>query len=451
MKGPKGGHRIGGALPALFPERGARDQGVALVQAEGVLPVQGGHLGPEHAEDPVSGMVGIRRVVVVGVEGREREGERLLPEVVEEADPRGDAEEPEVAGVDVVRIVVRRAAAAVVDLRARARAAHHDVDVEPGLGRHSERPRDRLVAIAVRLPASEVAVRGGDPLGLRKGGAERIVDELRSAGQRGGAAIGPERAGFQEEARLGIAFPPAGDDVDDAAHGVGTVEDALGSPDDLDALDIVGREVGEIEAAVGGDRVVGLDAVDHDEGVAGAGPAHEDEGGSAQGPVLVDVEGRGLAERVQDHAVLGFLEVAGRDRGDVAGDVFLGLVHPGRGDDDVFLFVFLLGNILGRRQDRPHHEHREHESALSPPSRGVGNNEKRSRAGLLALVRPTGRAFPFTYAPREALRRNSGEDAAVVPMTVAGRRENLTPFPWPGSRDRGRWVVLRVTSPSARG
>jgi len=37
-----------------------------------------------------------------------------------------------------------------------------------------------------------------------------------------------------------------GDDVDHAADGVGAVERGLGAADDLDALDQVGRDVGEV-------------------------------------------------------------------------------------------------------------------------------------------------------------------------------------------------------------
>ena len=61
----------------------------------------------------------------------------------------------------------------------------------------------------------------------------------------------------------------AGDDVDDAAHGVGAIDRALRPAQDLDALDIVERDGGEVELVVGGRRVVDADAVDQHQRVAG--------------------------------------------------------------------------------------------------------------------------------------------------------------------------------------
>src|SRR5262249_2979747 len=69
-----------------------------------------------------------------------------------------------------------------------------------------------------------------------------------------------ERPGLAAQRQAERAAALAGDDVDDAAHGIGAVEAAHGAADDLDALDVLGRQVGEVELAVR--QVVGLDAVD---------------------------------------------------------------------------------------------------------------------------------------------------------------------------------------------
>ena len=66
------------------------------------------------------------------------------------------------------------------------------------------------------------------------------------------------------------ALAVAGDDVDDTAHRIRAVEAAHGPADHLDALDILGRQVGEVELAIG--DVVGLDAVDQHQRVVPSAP-----------------------------------------------------------------------------------------------------------------------------------------------------------------------------------
>ena len=82
---------------------------------------------------------------------------------------------------------------------------------------------------------------------------------------------GAERAALGADRRGKRALAASGDDVDDAADGVGAVEAAHGPANHLDALDVLGREVGEVELAVGG--VVGLDAVDQHQRVVALGAA----------------------------------------------------------------------------------------------------------------------------------------------------------------------------------
>ena len=86
-----------------------------------------------------------------------------------------------------------------------------------------------------------------------------------------GHVAGAERAALRAHRHAQRTLAAACDDVDDAAHGVGAVEAAHGPADDFNALDVLGRQIGEIELAVGG--VIGLDAVDEDERVVALGAA----------------------------------------------------------------------------------------------------------------------------------------------------------------------------------
>ena len=96
--------------------------------------------------------------------------------------------------------------------------------------------------------------------------------------------------------------PLAGDDVDDAADGVGAVEAAHGPADHLDALDVLGRQVGEIELAVG--DVVGLDAVDQHQRVVALGAADAHLGEIADAAAAADGDARQAAQGIDGSAHL---------------------------------------------------------------------------------------------------------------------------------------------------
>ena len=109
---------------------------------------------------------------------------------------------------------------------------------------------------------------------------------VAAAGRAHGHVAGAQRAALGAHRHAQGALPAAGDDVDDAAHGIGAVEAAHGPADHLDALDVLGRQVGEIELAVGG--VVGLDAVDQDQRVVALGAADAHLGEVAEAAAAAD-------------------------------------------------------------------------------------------------------------------------------------------------------------------
>jgi hypothetical protein len=76
------------------------------------------------------------------------------------------------------------------------------------------------------------------------------VQAVVAAGELQGAVARAERASF---AARNVSGPSRlGDDVDDAADRACAVESALGPAQDLDLLDLVRIEVGEVEEAIGG-------------------------------------------------------------------------------------------------------------------------------------------------------------------------------------------------------
>ena len=108
-----------------------------------------------------------------------------------------------------------------------------------------------------------------------------------------------------------------GDDVDDAAHGVGAVEAAHGTADHLDALDVLGGEVGEVELAVGG--VVGLDAVDEHQRLVALRAADAHLRQVAEAAAAVDGDAGQAAQRLGGMAhLLGAQLLAGHHRHRVA-------------------------------------------------------------------------------------------------------------------------------------
>ena len=90
--------------------------------------------------------------------------------------------------------------------------------------------------------------------------------------------------------------PFLGDDVDDAADRIGTVEPALRTAHHFDPFDIPGQNVLEIEGA--GGRVGRIDAVDEDLGLVRICPADKDGGEPPRTAILEDIRSRDILQDI---------------------------------------------------------------------------------------------------------------------------------------------------------
>src|SRR5256885_10031890 len=96
---------------------------------------------------------------------------------------------------------------------------------------------------------------------------ERVIVVCGSSAEAATFVEGIERAAFRHESDLGRSFALLGDDGDHAAERVGAIEAALRPTQDLNALDIAGQQLAEIERAVRIARIADVDAVDEKLGV----------------------------------------------------------------------------------------------------------------------------------------------------------------------------------------
>ena len=146
--------------------------------------------------------------------------------------------------------------------------------------------------------------------------AERDVTLVVAAGDAGGQVAGAVAAALDAALHRERAAPALGDDVDDAADRVRAVEAGLGAAQDLDALDVVGRQVGEVELAVG-DELASMPSISTSVWLASrAANAHLRQAGEAAGAAHADA-GQ-AAQRVGGVADLHVPQVArgdDRDRG----------------------------------------------------------------------------------------------------------------------------------------
>ena len=205
---------------------------------------------------------------------------------------------------------------------------------------------------AAQEHAVGLAAEGRDvePVGAAPVHAEREMRPLAPRRKPRRHITGAERAGLGLEGQRQRPLAPAGGDVDHAADGVGAVERAHRPADDLDALDVVGRQVGEVELAVGG--VVGLHAVDQHQRVVALGAADAHLREIAVGAGAADGDARQAAECVRHLAHLLALQILARDDGDGVADACrgnaLGIGFLGVG----LLGIGLLGVGLGLLRTR---------------------------------------------------------------------------------------------------
>ncbi len=234
--------RAAALLLRLEPER----QRVRLVQVEVVLPVELDDLAFEVA---VQGRSGVERVNVVlqpPVVVREGHAHCLLPHAVAEREPALEPAEEHLCVEGAVRVVSERSAE-VVEVPFGVHVSQDQVEPEVLRRRESQAGGEGDVLVAVLLAVAVAAVCGRHAARLQVGKAQRVVEQLRAAQQARRLPVGIVGAALDQDRPRRLALAPPGDDVDHAADGIRAVEGALRTADDLDALDVVGGQVGEVE------------------------------------------------------------------------------------------------------------------------------------------------------------------------------------------------------------
>ena len=141
--------------------------------------------------------------------------------------------------------------------------------------------------------------------------AQRVVEGSGGAAHAGPAHVGVVVADLLLDPRGERPLALLGDDVDDAADGVGAVERGLGPPDDLHA-----------------------DAVHQHLDLAGIGAADRDAGGLAEAARAPDLHAGHLAQRLVHRRVVIRLEVLAVDDGDGGSELTGRRLDLGGGDHD---------------------------------------------------------------------------------------------------------------------
>ncbi len=304
--------------------------------AEGSCPDRRTVLGADRVRAEIVARRGARLVVVAVLAGGEA-GERLLDGAVRagEVERAIAGDQRPVDGVAGIgggggrtgrrrRIVVIRFAGGAGDAKLEAGAVGGRVAA-------GDRPVPaveavRLVVVAVADPGE---ARGGDMLAAEQHAEIALGEAARQALGMGAVAAPLDRPrGTRRPMRL------AGDDVDDPAHGVGAVDRALRPAQDLDPLDVVERDRGEIELVAGGRGVVDAHAVDQHQRVPGLAAAQV-HFRRAAGAAQFDHRDAGhRAQQIGNRGRRGLLDLVAGDDGNGAARLGRRDRHVIRRDDD---------------------------------------------------------------------------------------------------------------------
>ena len=204
-------------------------------------------------------------------------------------------------------------------------------------------PEARVERIDVRVVVLELAV----ALEVRAG--ERVVEELPgpTEGRAGGEGVVVPRLLLDRRGKRPLAFPR--DDVDHAPDGVRSVQRGLGPADDLDALDLVRRDVGQIHLP--GGRALHADAVHEDLDLVRVGAADAERAELAIAARLRHLESGHVADRLGQARVMVGLDVLTVDDGDRCPELLLRRLDLGRCHHHGLDSLRLLG-LPGRRRRR---------------------------------------------------------------------------------------------------
>ena len=254
-------------------------------------------------------------------------------------------------------------------------------------------------------------------------GRERIIAALVAAAEAGDLVEGAERAALDQGRRLRRPVTFLGDDRDHAADCIGAIEAALRAAQHLDAGDVGGQQLAEIERAVGVAGIADVDAVDEHLDLVRVGAAHEDRGLAAGPAGLHDVEAGHVGEGIRHRAALLALDIRGGDDRDRACDITGWSRHRGRAVHDLCIG---LGRGLGGRQLRARGRVRRsplRRRGARPHDRARHDNFRQTEVWGRALLRQSGRG---TERPQRSEYGRCEENTAETCGTMCRHGDGAT-------------------------
>ena len=150
----------------------------------------------------------------------------------------------------------------------------------------AERARDVLLVLAVE---------GLDAVGAVTGAGQRVGEQVAATTHGAVGVVAAEATAAARQLHARTAGARSREELDDAGHRVGAIEHARWAAHDLDAIEVVGAERGEVECAAG---VVHRHAVDEHLGELALAAANEQRGRAAVRAGLHDGHAGHLAQRV---------------------------------------------------------------------------------------------------------------------------------------------------------
>src|SRR4029077_9962730 len=148
-------------------------------------------------------------------------------------------------------------------------------------------------------------------------GRTGIVERAEQATEPRAAARGGKAAAFGEEIESGnVSFPAMRKHLNNPRGRVGAVESAFGAAHHFDFVDVVEREVGEVERAAG--KIYG-GAVDEHFGLVGVAAIQENSGEPAFRAGAVDGDSRGIQQNIGQRNRLAIINLIAGDDSDGSG------------------------------------------------------------------------------------------------------------------------------------
>jgi hypothetical protein len=141
-----------------------------------------------------------------------------------------------------------------------------------------------VVIIDALLPRREqIQRRNRRGAGMKMFDVRRVVKLLEGTADAAGLVECIEGSGFDAGVELGRPRPALGDDVDDAADGIGAVQAALRTAQDFNRLNVLGEKLTQVEGAAGIAGIADINSVDQHLGMIRIRAANEHRG-LAAGP-----------------------------------------------------------------------------------------------------------------------------------------------------------------------